>query len=322
MKTAAKIALIYLGFAIVWITVSDQVVSHFVSSPEVLTQVQTYKGLAFITVNTLLLFFLVRSHIRVLESRLRVEKHLSHTQRLLLGELDHRVRNNLAELGSLLTIYRRTSESVPDLTERFERRIRGFKVAHELIAANGFELVPVEDVIRKGIESHGRAEVECKSHPGVVFKIDPLQVSPLVTALQEVAEHAGVCARAAGVRVGILADWSVVPGTGEQISFGHLSLASISLVVRGAAEGAHAGFMNSRDSGSGRALVEGLVRFNLAGEVEIGLVGADLVCRIDIPAEGLRTMDHPVMDVRNIVGELGRVPALMRIDASRQSLER
>jgi two-component sensor histidine kinase len=322
MRTAVRIALIYFVFAILWITVSDRILGHFVTSTATITQFQTYKGLAFIGLNTLLLFFLIRSHIRALEIRVATEMQLVQMHRDLLRELDHRVRNNLAELGSLLTIYRRSSASVPDLSDRFQRRINGFKIAHELIAANGFARVPVEEVIRKALAGHGQAEVDFKSHPDQVFGIDPLQVSPLVAALQEVAEHAGVCAQGTPSGVIISVDWSIVPATGEQASFGHVSTASIMVVVQGPGQEAHGSFFNSRDSGSGRSLVEGLVRFNLGGEVQVTLSGPDLICRIDVPAEALRTMNHPVMDVRNTVRG-GVTPATMLgMETPQRGLER
>jgi two-component sensor histidine kinase len=298
MKTAARIALIYLVVSILWITISDRVLAVLVSSPEMITQIQTYKGLAFISANTLLLFYLVRSHFQVIESKLGVEQKMNITQRLLLREVDHRVRNNLAELGSLLTIYRRSSVSIPDLTERLQRRIFGFKLAHELIATSGFEPVALDRILEKSLAGHGRAVLDIKTHPQEVFDIDPLQVSALVAALQEVAHHAGVCAHSPDAHVQLTADWSAGPVDGEQASFGLVKMANVILVVQGPSGEAHGRFFNSRDSGSGRSLVEGLVRFNLAGEVQISISGSDLICRIDVPSEGLKTMDHPVADVR------------------------
>lgn len=323
MRTAARIALIYLGLSILWITVSDRVLAYFVTSPEMITQMQTYKGLAFIVANTVLLFCLVRFHFLALESRLRAERQFNAMQKTLLREVDHRVRNNLAELGSLLTIYRRSSVSVPDLTERLQRRITGFKVAHELIAAGGFEPVGVERIIRGALAAHGLARLDVKSHPERVFELDPLQVSALVAALQEVAEHAAHCATLPEASVLLTADWSEIPANGVQASFGHVKMASILLVVTGSDAQAHARFFNSRDSGSGRSLVEGLVRFNLAGEVQISVSGPDLICRIDVPAEGLKTMNHPAPDVRDTVrGDMGMPKSEHRFDASRQRLER
>jgi two-component sensor histidine kinase len=297
MKTALKITGVYLVVSILWITLSDSILASLVTSAEVLTKVQTYKGLFFVTINSLLIFYMVRSHLKTLESRLARETELAKQQQNTVRELDHRVRNNLAELGSLMAIYRRSSTSVSDLAERIQLRVSGFKTAHELIASNGFERVPLSQVIRTSLGDNGGAQFVCKSDSDLKVTIDPLQVSPLLSALLELGSHAASCAsRADGTaraEVRIEASWQdyFLPDKNEK-------WVRVSCTIHAGSAEQHEPFMTSRDSGSGRSLVDGLIRFNLSGESHIKVVDADLICRFEIPGESLRSMEHPNVDVR------------------------
>jgi len=64
-KAAFKIALIYLVFSVLWILFSDQVLYSFVSTPQILTKIQTIKGWAFVLITSALIFFLLQKEIRL-----------------------------------------------------------------------------------------------------------------------------------------------------------------------------------------------------------------------------------------------------------------
>lgn len=66
----ARIALAYLFFAVLWILLSDRALSLVVKDAGMINTLQTYKGLAFVTLTALLLFVLIR---RELVHRRRTE---------------------------------------------------------------------------------------------------------------------------------------------------------------------------------------------------------------------------------------------------------
>lgn len=57
---ALSISLYYAFLATLWIVLSDALLSNLVTNPARISEIQTYKGLIFIIVTTLLLFFLLR----------------------------------------------------------------------------------------------------------------------------------------------------------------------------------------------------------------------------------------------------------------------
>ena len=69
-----RVVTIYLLVAVLWILISDQVISWFIQDPTWLTRLQTYKGALFVIVTSVLLFFLLRREVRKLEAE--VDKNI------------------------------------------------------------------------------------------------------------------------------------------------------------------------------------------------------------------------------------------------------
>ncbi|MDO9257298.1 MAG: PAS domain S-box protein [Bacteroidales bacterium] len=67
-KFEYKITLTYLLFGFLWILFSDEVLDLIVTDNSLLTQFQTYKGISFILVTALLLFFFVKRHMQTLRN--------------------------------------------------------------------------------------------------------------------------------------------------------------------------------------------------------------------------------------------------------------
>ena len=103
-KKAFKIAAIYLGISATWIFLSDWLLRYFIHDDMLLSEIQTFKGLFFVAVTSLLLYYLIRSNfLEVIQSNKKTEKALKENQ-VLLSELHHRVKNNLAVICGLMDL--------------------------------------------------------------------------------------------------------------------------------------------------------------------------------------------------------------------------
>ncbi len=72
--TPLRIALIYLGFALVWITTTDQILEWFVDDIILLSRLQTAKGYFYVIMTALVLYWMIKSYenyISVNERKLR-----------------------------------------------------------------------------------------------------------------------------------------------------------------------------------------------------------------------------------------------------------
>lgn len=80
---ALKIALIYFLIGIIYIYTTDRIVGHL-GDPKMITLLQTYKGIAFITVSSIIIFYLVwRSHREDQRLRNELEEQIKERTRSL-----------------------------------------------------------------------------------------------------------------------------------------------------------------------------------------------------------------------------------------------
>ena len=76
-------------------------------------------------------------------------KRADERQRLLVAELDHRVKNVLARVGVVAMYTRQGSSTMDELIQALDRRIQSMAVAHELLSRNGWQVVRVADIVRQ-----------------------------------------------------------------------------------------------------------------------------------------------------------------------------
>lgn len=78
-RPALKVAALYCLFSVFWVVLSDKAIEAFTRDLETLSTVQTYKGLFFIILTTLLIFWLVRRSIRFHQISLAYQRTLVET---------------------------------------------------------------------------------------------------------------------------------------------------------------------------------------------------------------------------------------------------
>lgn len=129
-----RITVIYLLISALWIIFSDNLVSLLFEDPEFIATVQTYKGLFFVSVTGLLLYFLIRnSTVSIVNSRERLKQILRQKQ-TLLSELHHRVKNNLAIIAGLIELQSDNLENEKkDILKTTQYRIYSLANIQELL---------------------------------------------------------------------------------------------------------------------------------------------------------------------------------------------
>lgn len=70
-----------------------------------------------------------------------------HRQRLLINELNHRVKNTLATIQSIAALTARRATSVEDFMHLFQARLIALSDTHNLLTANGWESAPLRDLV-------------------------------------------------------------------------------------------------------------------------------------------------------------------------------
>ncbi len=69
-------------------------------------------------------------------------------QKMMFSELDHRVRNNLAGLASLITLSRQGADDVDDFAGSISGRVHAMSIVHTLLSQEHWDPIDLEELIR------------------------------------------------------------------------------------------------------------------------------------------------------------------------------
>lgn len=108
-------------------------------------------------------------------------------QRLMLRELNHRVRNNLASLGSLIHVSRSGVDDVTLFADRIGRRVQVMSAVHDLLSETQWSPVDLATLMRRLVSEEF---LPCVALIGDDVDVPATQVGPLAMALQEMFSNA------------------------------------------------------------------------------------------------------------------------------------
>jgi PAS domain S-box-containing protein len=199
-------------------------------------------------------------------------KRFEQRQRLMMAELDHRVKNNLATVMSLLDQTGRTARTLAEFRSAFQGRLLALARMHKALSRTHWEGVDLRTLVSQTLEAYqsnppGRITVE-----GEEVILPARTVSPVAMALHELATNAvkygslSVAAGCVGVR------WDVRPD-GEGVPVLHLRWEE----SRGPA------VRTPATTGFGSELIQGGIAYELHGEARIEYDPAGVRCEMQIP---------------------------------------
>jgi two-component sensor histidine kinase len=113
-----------------------------------------------------------------------VEEH----QRLLVGELDHRVKNTLATVSAVVSHTLNASSSMDDFATAFDGRVQSMARTHELLSASRWHGISVAELVRRELApfaTNGNTEI---NGPDVILRAEAGQAMAMV--LHELATNA------------------------------------------------------------------------------------------------------------------------------------
>jgi two-component sensor histidine kinase len=200
--------------------------------------------------------------------RKRAELHL----RLLVNELNHRVKNSLATIQAIAAQTFHAARSLPQAQEAFSARIVALAEAHDLLTRENWEGADLLDLLGRLEDLHGgpgRFTTE-----GGSVRLSPRMALSLSMALHELATNAvkyGALSSLEGhVRIG----WTVVTGGTHPrlgLTWTEVGGPPVSPPTR---------------RGFGSRLIERGLAAELSGEAHIEFRPDGVVCRIEAGLDG------------------------------------
>ncbi len=204
-----------------------------------------------------------------------VANHLGeimHRQEILLGEINHRVKNTLATISAIARVTRTSATSVPDFVKGFQARVSALSRAYDLLTTSDWAGADLAALVEMTIAPFTRSNRVRICGPSIVLR--PKFALAMAAAVQELTTNAA--------------------------KYGALSDVNGALDIRWTAEGqtVHLEWQESDGPpvntptrrGFGTKLIEDLLAKDTGWTVELKYLASGLECRItmhDAVAPGL-----------------------------------
>ncbi len=196
-----------------------------------------------------------------LREALATQEEALAREKTLRRELDHRVRNNLAGLMGLVSLYQRGGRGAEHFAEGVKGKIRAMKDVHDIIARAGGRQVQLRDLLRSLTEALNPGWAENRfALLGDSIPIAPEQASALAMIVQELAtnsfKHGALGGESGRVRV----EWKYEDSSGAR-------MLTLEWRETGGLLSSHAAWKadDVREGGVGLHLIEGFARSDLRG---------------------------------------------------------
>jgi two-component sensor histidine kinase len=206
--------------------------------------------------------------------RLRVVDQLRAALRdkdLLIGELNHRVKNTLATVQSIASQTLRNAPDLDHASRAMESRLIALSQVHNVLTDQSWADVRLHDIVAQAVEPY-RSRGENRIHvQGPSVQVPPRMALALAMALQELATNA--------VKYGALSN-----GTGQIKVLWRLNSASAPNRLNLMWEELDGPPVHEPvRRGFGTRLIERSLAHDLAGEVRIEFAPTGVLCSVDAP---------------------------------------
>jgi len=215
-----------------------------------------------------------RDMARELEERRRVEER----QKLLLNELNHRVKNTLATVQSIAYQTQRSARSPAAFREAFEARLMALSQTHNLLTEQGWQGADLTEVLQAEFEPYDTASGRFIFEGGPALRLSPKAAVAVGMAAHELVTNAAKYGALSNARGSVGVRWSVSDGSDPILTFQWTERDGPSVVVP-----QHRGF--------GRRLLEQGLANELSGQVQITYDPDGLRCVMRLPLRSLEPED-------------------------------
>ena len=239
-------------------------------------------------------------------SRERAKAH--ERDKLLMAELDHRVKNTLANIQALVTQSSRSAESLTLFVEGLDRRIHSMAKAHSLLTQSRWEGVSVDGLLREELDAYG-AVLGVVSLSGADAVLTPKSALALSLALHELATNAAKFGSLSSSAGRVAVRWHIRDDGGLGLSWTE-------------SDGPHVAPPTRR--GFGSSLIERALALETGGRATIHYKPSGVLCDIVLPKSSLVELSAPPLvaaelaltDIGSISKTLPTTPRVLIVEDS------
>src|SRR5262245_22569408 len=201
-------------------------------------------------------------------------KRVEEQQRILVAELDHRVKNVLATVSAIVTQTLVTRSSLADFVSALDSRIKSLARTHELLSQSRWSGVSLAEIARRELAPYAADNVQIGG-PSVTLRAEAAPVMAMV--LHELATNAakyGAFSDRNG-RVSLRWRW-LRNGSSGRLAIEWQEIGGPQVLP-------------PSQRGYGAAVIGEIIPFELNGKSDLTFAGDGVRCRMEIPAEWIST---------------------------------
>src|SRR6476620_75471 len=199
-------------------------------------------------------------------------KAAEQRQKLLMDELNHRVKNTLATVQSLASQTARTAHTPAVFRERFEGRLIAWSKAHDQLTSHHWESADLRELLSGSLAPYAGAGPERVVLRGEDVVLRPRAVLTLAMAVHELTTNAAKYGALSVPGGRIEVQWRPVRAENGE------SCLEIEWIEQGGPN-----VVEPEQHGFGTKLIEGSIAAELAGETRLVFQPQGLRCEITIP---------------------------------------
>lgn len=191
----------------------------------------------------------------------------------LTRELNHRVKNTLANVLSIAALTRRRSRDIDDFTHSLTARIRALSATHDLLSQSDWGFASLGDVVRAELAPYMEGSDGHVEMRGPDIRLAPNDAMSLGLAIHELATNAAKYGALSNSEGCIHVVWRLVSGELAEIHWREEGGPPVR-------EPAKRGF--------GRDLIEKIVAHELKSDVDLRFLPEGVECRLKVPVRVAR----------------------------------
>lgn len=194
-------------------------------------------------------------------------KEAERLQRILMGELKHRVKNVIATVQAIARQTLGADDGMRPAQETFEARLQSFARAHDLLTRESWDGADIGEVIKETLSPYSRASFDID---GPSLRLSPRVVVAFSLALHELATNAAKYGALSSPAGRVTIGWTVDLKNDSRLE------------LRWKEQGGPPVTSPTR-RGFGSRLIEGVLAAELQGTVNVLYEPAGLLCEVSAP---------------------------------------
>ena len=203
-------------------------------------------------------------------------KRTEDRQRILVAELDHRVKNLLSTISAVAAHTMDASSSMQQFVAALDGRIRSMALTHELLSGHRWQGIPLAQLLRRELAPYATKSNTDINGPDVLLSAEAGQTIAMV--MHELTTNAakyGALSRREGLVV-VRWTWPRDGQAREPLSIDWREIGGPSVEA-----GARSSY--------GSSVITDLVPYELGGTADLVFAREGVRCRLTVPAEWIRT---------------------------------